>query len=133
MLKPKEVKRKANDVDICVGKNLKFYRMKNKSTQEQLAKAVGVSFQQIQKYESGFNRLNSSAIYSAAKFLNISISDLYSGLDTLETDKNLSPNFLHSLDKNGLEMIALYQKIENKNAQKALLNMIKIYVSDHVK
>jgi len=51
-------------------------------SQSTLARALGLSFQQVQKYESGANRISASKLYDAANLLGVSIATLYEGLDT---------------------------------------------------
>ena len=68
-------------VDIQVGQRIKAARKIQKLTQTDLADGVGVSYQQIQKYENGDNRVSVSMMYMIAKFLNISMAYFYENLD----------------------------------------------------
>lgn len=68
-------------VDIQVGQWIKVARKLQKLTQTDLADGIGVSYQQIQKYENGDNRVSASMLYEIAKFLNISMAYFYEGLD----------------------------------------------------
>lgn len=52
-----KTKSKSTKLDICIGKNLRLERKKAGFTQRELAQSVGITFQQIQKYESGANRM----------------------------------------------------------------------------
>lgn len=62
-------KRPADDIDAHVGARIRSRRKALELSQEQLAGAIGVTFQQVQKYERGFNRISASALYRAAQFL----------------------------------------------------------------
>lgn len=67
-------------VDIHVGRRIKIRRSMLKMSQEQLASLIGVTFQQIQKYESGANRVSSSRLYDIACALNQPISFFFEGI-----------------------------------------------------
>lgn len=68
---------KVKDLDIAIGQNLSRYRKLAGCSQDVLAEAVGVSFQQIQKYEKGTNRIAASTLIEFARLLNISIDQFY--------------------------------------------------------
>lgn len=68
-------------VDIQVGQRIKAARKLQKLAQAELAHGVGVSYQQIQKYEKGDNRVSVSMLYDIAKFLDVSLAYFYEGLD----------------------------------------------------
>jgi transcriptional regulator with XRE-family HTH domain len=68
-------------VDIHVGKQLRMHRLARGVSQQDLAEALSVSFQQIQKYESGANRISASKLYKAARALGIAPSTVFEGLD----------------------------------------------------
>lgn len=67
-------------VDIQVGQRIKAARKLQKLSQTELAEGVGVSYQQIQKYEKGDNRVSASMLYDIAKLLNVSMAHFYEGL-----------------------------------------------------
>lgn len=72
---------KAHPVDVHVGKRLKATREKKGISQNELAGAVSLTFQQIQKYEKGTNRVSSSKLYDFAKILNVSVEFFFRGLE----------------------------------------------------
>lgn len=65
-------KRKKSDLDIYMGGKVKAMRMFNGKTQSDLAEMIGVTFQQIQKYEKGVNRISMDRFIDICKFLNYS-------------------------------------------------------------
>lgn len=78
--KRKEVKpmeKKAHQIDVRVGKNIKAYRRVAKMRQDDLAKKVGVRFQQIAKYESALNRVSASRLWLIAEALEVNVQNLY--------------------------------------------------------
>lgn len=72
-----KTKGKVKDLDIVIGKNLLYYRIKSGLSQGDTGKAVNISFQQVQKYETGKNRIAASTLYALAEFLNISVNQFY--------------------------------------------------------
>ena len=68
---------KAKQLDIVIGKNLSHYRKIAGCSQDTLAEAAGVSFQQIQKYEKGTNRIAASTLIEFARVLDVSIDQFY--------------------------------------------------------
>lgn len=73
--------RSATDVDKKVGENLLKVRLFRGLTQEKLADAVGVTFQQIQKYEKGKNRISVSRLSQFSKVLGIPVAEFYDGIE----------------------------------------------------
>ena len=86
-MKSSSKKEKAEDlkspdpVDVYVGKRLRLRRNMLKMSQDYLAEAVHVTFQQIQKYENGSNRISASRLYNISEILNVPISFFFEGLD----------------------------------------------------
>lgn len=84
---PKEA---PDPIDIHVGKRLKARRVGLRISQSDLGKALDVTFQQIQKYENGANRIGASNLYKLAKALNVDVSYFFDGLDDEPNVKSLS-------------------------------------------
>lgn len=68
-------------VDVHVGKKIRQRRWMIGMTQQQLADAVGIKFQQIQKYETGMNRVSASRLWDVAGALGVQIDFFFDGLD----------------------------------------------------
>jgi len=68
-------------VDAHVGKRIRHRRWMLGMTQQQLADAVGIKFQQIQKYETGMNRVSASRLWEIATTLDVPIGHFFEGLD----------------------------------------------------
>lgn len=72
--------RTANAIDAALGERLRTRRRELGMSQEHLAGLLGVTFQQIQKYESGQNRIAASRLLAAALALDMPIADFFQGL-----------------------------------------------------
>jgi transcriptional regulator with XRE-family HTH domain len=73
--------RSATDIDKKVGENLQKFRLFRGMTQETLADAVGVTFQQLQKYEKGKNRVSVSRLWWLSHVLGIPVGQFYDGIE----------------------------------------------------
>jgi transcriptional regulator with XRE-family HTH domain len=69
-----------NPVDLHIGQRVRHRRWLLGMTQQQLALAVGIRFQQIQKYESGANRISASRLWDLARALDMPVSFFFEGL-----------------------------------------------------
>lgn len=74
-------RRRFNDVDAAVSVKLRELRLSRGVTQEQLAGVVGLTFQQIQKYENGSNRIAAGHLYQIARFLGVAIDAFFGDVD----------------------------------------------------
>ncbi|APR98316.1 helix-turn-helix domain-containing protein [Wolbachia endosymbiont of Folsomia candida] len=131
---------KTNFINLEIGKKIRELRLTLGMTQSDLGKLVGITFQQIQKYEKGINSVLVGRLYDLAIalrttpeyfFSNISnpTSDsLYSGSSALHEDKG-NFEYNHSKDdaesKEILGLVREYQKIKNKKSRNAVYSLIK--------
>ncbi len=69
-----------NQVDVAVGQRIRALRSAQGLTQTELAQSIGVTFQQIQKYESGANRVSASRLFDLARTLQVPVSHFFDGL-----------------------------------------------------
>ena len=80
-------KGRANPIDAHVGARLRFLRKERGLSQTALAARIGVTFQQLQKYESGKNRLSASRLYRLASVLGVDVAAFFVGLpDLVQSD-----------------------------------------------
>jgi transcriptional regulator with XRE-family HTH domain len=75
--KRKTSPRSSGAVDKYIGARMRERRLALSMSQQRLGKELGVSFQQIQKYESGVNRVSAARLYSICKALNVSLSSMF--------------------------------------------------------
>lgn len=84
----------ANPVDLFVGKRLRQRRRLLGLTQQQLASEVNIRFQQIQKYESGANRISASRLWAIARALEVPVAYFFDGLNG-ERDEDFVSDAVH--------------------------------------
>lgn len=109
-------------VDLYVGQRLKQKRLEKGMSQYDLANSVNITFQQVQKYERGINRVSSSKLYDFAKFLEVDIRYFFEGLNDY---KMYNQEQSYALDKAADNFGAVVKTKETKslvNAFKAIPN-----------
>ncbi|MDB2407284.1 helix-turn-helix domain-containing protein [Jannaschia sp.] len=109
-------------VDIHVGKRIRHRRWMVGTTQQQLAERVGIKFQQIQKYETGMNRVSASRLWDIAEALDVPVAHFFEGLDNHE-QAQATPDFL--ADKEALELIRSYYTIP-ENQRRRLFDLARV-------
>ncbi len=109
-------------VDVHVGKRIRHRRWMVGMTQQQLGEVVGIKFQQIQKYETGMNRVSASRLWDIASALDVSISFFFEGLDSDEVsmEKMMEPEQRGDLlaDKEALELVRSYYAIPEQQRRR---------------
>lgn len=119
-------------VDTHVGRRLRARRRLLGLTQEKLAQAVSIRFQQIQKYESGANRISASRLWSLAKALDVSVSYFFEGMNGHEPSFEFNGNYSFAeapsedvLDeKETIDLVRYYYQL-NEEPRKRLLDLAK--------
>lgn len=96
-------------VDAHVGKRIRHRRWMIGMTQQQLADKVGIKFQQIQKYETGMNRVSASRLWDIADTLGVTIAFFFEGLAESDVTKAAGADMM--ADKEALELVRSYYAI----------------------
>jgi transcriptional regulator with XRE-family HTH domain len=87
-------KRNRNTIDMEVGRKVKHLRKTVGVTQSQLAQELGVSFQQVQKYENGTNRIAAGTLYQIAEILGVNVSAFFPVREPKPIKNSISPSYL---------------------------------------
>src|SRR5215472_12430765 len=80
MVRPEDLDRSPNPIDRHVGLRIRLRRKELNISQERLAESIGLTFQQIQKYERAANRVSASKLFEMARALSTNIGYFYEGL-----------------------------------------------------
>ncbi|GIX18131.1 MAG: hypothetical protein KatS3mg119_2317 [Rhodothalassiaceae bacterium] len=124
---------KPDPIDVHVGSRVRLRRTLLGMSQEKLGDALGLTFQQIQKYERGANRIGASRLYKIAKILNVPVSYFYEELpDEVEaSNRGLSdiapePFEVDQLNKREtLELVRAYYRVKDARVRKRIFELIK--------
>src|SRR5690349_3716345 len=114
-------KRRANHVDLSVGGRLRQARLLAGASQEDVGTAIGVSFQAVQKYENGENRLSAGRLAAAAKFLGVPMSFFFQD-DTEPQTAGDTAGF----SSKEIELVRHYRAIRNDDMREHLLRLTRI-------
>jgi transcriptional regulator with XRE-family HTH domain len=117
-------------VDVLVGRRIRQRRALLGMSQTSLGKAVGLTFQQIQKYERGANRASASKLYEFANVLDVPVSFFFEGAVEAETSpkrgrrkKTIDEGV--STKRETLELVRAFYKIRKANVRREILDLIK--------
>ena len=113
-------------VDVHVGKRIRHRRWMVGMTQQQLAEKVGIKFQQIQKYETGMNRVSASRLWDLSSALSVPIGFYFEGLENTNSGQNeqdLPSDIL--ADKEALELVRSYYSIP-ENQRRRLFELARV-------
>lgn len=119
----------AHKVDVHVGKRIRQRRWLIGMTQQKLAEAVGIKFQQIQKYETGANRVSASRLWDIADALEVDVAFFFDGLKDNGEDAE-KPN-MDSIpadmmgDKEAMDLVRSYYAIP-ENQRRRLFELARV-------
>jgi len=129
-------------IDENVGKRLRLRRTMMGLSQEAVAKAVGITFQQVQKYEKGSNAMNARRLYEFAQFMNVPVAYFFEGLENETITSNAASfgfaempkeNFDHSnnvSDRESLEMMKAFKRIGEQPVRKRIADLVRAIADD---
>ena len=128
-----EPDRSPNPIDVHVGLQVRLRRKELKISQEKLAETLGLTFQQVQKYERGTNRISASKLYEIARSLRVSIAWFFEGLSDPQegrgkggVDYDMAPttqSFL--MTPEGIDLANLFPKIEHPRVRRRLVDLVR--------
>jgi transcriptional regulator with XRE-family HTH domain len=114
--------KRATSVDIAVGRNVRIWRMGKGLSQAQLATRLGVTFQQVQKYEVGANRLGTGRLVKLAAILGVPIAALFEGADAADASRSLLALIA---DKRAFRLATAFAAISDANCRLSLVNLVE--------
>ena len=115
-------------VDVHVGKRIRHRRWLVGMTQQQLAESVGIKFQQIQKYETGANRVSASRLWDIADALDVPVAFFFEGIeDSQDGSAPMAESVPADLlgDKEALDLIRSYYSIP-ENQRRRLFELARV-------
>ncbi|AUC54710.1 MAG: helix-turn-helix domain-containing protein [Sagittula sp.] len=117
----------AHPVDVHVGKRIRHRRWLVGMTQQQLAEKVGIKFQQIQKYETGANRVSASRLWDIADALDVPVSFFFEGIENENSEVASGDNVPADIlgDKEALDLVRSYYAIP-ENQRRRLFELARV-------
>ena len=114
-------------MDKVVGRNIRIYRLAKKLSQTELAESLGITFQQVQKYEAGTNRVGSGRLFQISKILGVPLISFFEGGDAAVSKKGASPLELLA-DPQSFKLVEAFAEIPNVQVRRAFLALVKAMV-----
>lgn len=105
-----------------IGETLKKYRLAANMSQMALAEKIGISYQQLQKYEKGIDNISISRLYQISNALKVPIRNLFEIEEPEKVAEDISE---YGLSKEEKTLLELFQKIDNKDIRRGLLLELK--------
>jgi len=111
-----------NEVDVFVGQKLRELRMLAGLSQSDVAGALGLTFQQLQKYERGFNRVSASRLFKLSQFFRVPVSVFFDGINErgAETNDGASEAGEGLRSREALMLARYYQNIKDPSIRGAI-------------
>jgi transcriptional regulator with XRE-family HTH domain len=127
------MKKAPNPVDKHVGSRVRMRRMMISLSQEKLGDALGLTFQQVQKYEKGTNRIGASRLSEIAQILQVPVAFFFEGAprsDTAANDDTMpapSPAFVTDFlaTSEGLALAGAFQSLKSASLRRSVVNLVE--------
>ncbi|AGA64154.1 putative HTH-type transcriptional regulator [Liberibacter crescens BT-1] len=128
-----EIKKSSpNPIDIYVGSRIRLRRTLLGMSQEKLGESLGITFQQVQKYEKGTNRVGASRLKNISTILNVPVSfffeDAPSDSPSISSEANYIVDFLSSSE--GLHLNRAFIRIEDHKVRQKVIELVKVLASE---
>ena len=125
-------KKQANPIDIQVGNRVRIRRMLIGMSQERLGDLLGLTFQQVQKYEKGVNRIGAGRLFEVSRILNVPVDFFYEGVAAQlagqpgMAESEGSPPVMEFVSSGeGLQLSLAFMKIKDAKVRKRVLDLVK--------
>jgi transcriptional regulator with XRE-family HTH domain len=134
--------RRANPIDLHVGSRVRLRRMLLGLSQEKLADQLGLTFQQVQKYEKGINRIGASRLFDLAQVLSVPVQFFYDDAPVAVTAEHAAGepsvaarpvdddlvDFLHS--REGIELTKAFLRISDQKVRRSIVELVRALAGD---
>jgi len=125
-------KKQANPIDAQVGNRVRIRRMLIGMSQEKLGDLLGLTFQQVQKYEKGVNRIGAGRLFEVSRILGVPIDFFYEGVSGpvegrpgFSEPENAPPVMEFVSSGEGLQLSLAFMKIKDPKVRKRVLDLVK--------
>jgi transcriptional regulator with XRE-family HTH domain len=126
-----------SSIDRRIGQRVKSRRLEIGLSQEALAEALGVTFQQVQKYEKGVNRISASRLFEIAAVLNVPVGHFYDGLisargpgvaEGANADADAIAETLATPE--GVQLVTLFHAIRGPRLRRRIVDLVRVLSED---
>ena len=118
-------RRRDDVVDVLVGRNIRILRKQRRMSQTDLANKIGVTFQQVQKYENGTNRVGSGRLFRISAIFNVPVATLFDGMEQASASQpDASPTALLA-GPYALRLLQAFSQLEDNSLRKSIAEMVE--------
>jgi transcriptional regulator with XRE-family HTH domain len=111
--------------DVAIGRNVRLQRLACGLSQGDLARTLGVSYQQVQKYECGINRIGGGRLARIAEVLDAPLATLFAGVAAVEQGHPAS--YLHLIaDPQSLRLAQAFARVQDKDARRLIVALVEV-------
>ena len=127
-------RRDPNYIDVHVGSRIRMRRQLISMSQEKLGELLGITFQQVQKYEKGSNRISASRLFYAAKILGVPVQAFFEDLPGTEGDTGFSETNAESsvmssmMNAEGIKLAKAFRDADNSTKRKLIATLARAIV-----
>ena len=127
----------ANAVDRRLGQRVRTRRLEIGMSQEKLADLLGVTFQQVQKYEKGVNRIAASRLFDISSALDVPVSAFFEGLTPSRAAGGVAEeradSFVHDVlaTPEGLQLVSLFAAIDSAKVRRRVVDLVRAIVQQN--
>jgi transcriptional regulator with XRE-family HTH domain len=112
-------------VDVLVGQNIQILRIQRGLSQTELGRQVGLTYQQIQKYERGNNRLGASRLSHVAEVLRVPIVTLFDGRPSTDRPTRVDAPGMLLLRPHAIRLLMIFAQIQSRRVRTAILDLVE--------
>ena len=119
--------RESNNVDVHVGRKIRLFRQQAKISQDELARLIGVTRQQLHKYEQGTNRVGASRLWLISSILSVEVKLFFEDIETSAGSNNTQINPFQALQnsQDGYKIAYALSKVKAPELRKQILAIIR--------
>jgi transcriptional regulator with XRE-family HTH domain len=127
--------RRANPIDAHVGGRVRLRRMLLGMSQEKLAEQLGLTFQQVQKYEKGINRIGASRLFELSHLLGVGVAFFYEDAPSSTGAMQAAPGFAETSGENyivdflnsreGLDLNRAFMRLTDPKVRRSIIDLVK--------
>ncbi|WP_137388316.1 helix-turn-helix domain-containing protein [Rhodoligotrophos defluvii] len=135
------VKRNPNPIDVHVGSRVRMRRMLIGMSQEKLGEQLGLTFQQVQKYEKGSNRVSASRLYQMGRILGVNVQYFFDELPHTTVSAALEPGFAESAGEpiimdfltssEGLQLNKAFTQIKDPGVRRKVVELVRTLAGEN--
>jgi transcriptional regulator with XRE-family HTH domain len=124
--------RQPNATDVHIGQRLRMLRIAKGLSQSDVANDLGISFQQIQKYENGRNRIGAGRIQELANLFGVSAAFFFQGAPSIKTKGLNQPSTTEMLSKTDtIALVKAFNRIRNRAVRHHVVDLVEKLADSH--